>query len=72
MSIPSQRVAKELTKVMLLHCLQMFNRAADVLPRCPKDLPVIIFTVNGKDNQSKDFHVCKQKVSDALHWLVGK
>ena len=49
---------------------QSVQQLADVLPRCPKDLPVIIFTVNGKDNQSKDFHVRKQKVSDALHWLV--
>ena len=49
---------------------QDVQQLADVLPRCPKDVPVIIFTVNGKDNQSKDFHVRKQKVSDALHWLV--
>ena len=49
---------------------QDVQQLADVLPRCPKDLPVIIFTVNGNDNQSKDFHVRKQKVSDALHWLV--
>ena len=43
---------------------------ADVLPHCPADLPVIIFTVNGKDNASRDFVVRKRKVSDALHWLV--
>ena len=49
---------------------QDVQQLADVLPRCPKDLPVIIFTVNGKDNQSKDFYVRKEKVSDALHWLV--
>ena len=44
---------------------QDVQQLADVLPRCRKDLPVIIFTVNGKDNQSKGFHVRKQKVSDA-------
>ena len=49
---------------------QEVQQLADILPRCPKDLPVLIFTVNGKDNKSKDFTVRKQKVSDALHWLV--
>lgn len=47
------------------------QRLADVLPRCPKDLPVIIFTVKGKDNCSKDFIVRRKKVSDAHMWLTG-
>ena len=42
---------------------------ADVLPRCPVDLPVIVFTVNSKDNASRDFRVRRKKVSDALHWF---
>ena len=50
---------------------QDVQQLADVLPRCPKDLPVIIFTVNGKDNCSKDFIVRRNKVSDALNWLTG-
>lgn len=51
---------------------QDVQQLADVLPRCPKDLPVIIFTVNGKDNNcSKDFIVRRNKVSDALNWLTG-
>ena len=50
---------------------QEVQQLADVLPRCPKDLPVIIFTVNGKDNCSKDFIVRRNKVSDALNWLTG-
>ena len=38
-----------------------------------KDLPVIIFTVNGKDNNfSADFVVRRKKVEDALCWLTGK
>ena len=43
---------------------------ADVSPRCSTDLPIIVFTVNGKDNASRDFTVLREKVSDALHWLV--
>lgn len=31
------------------------HQFADILPRCPEDLPVIIFTINGKDNNSSDF-----------------
>lgn len=50
---------------------QDVQQLADVLPRCPKDLPVIIFTVKGKDNCSKDLIVRRKKVSDALMWLTG-
>ena len=49
---------------------QNVQQLADVLPRCPPDLPVIVFTVNGKDNASRDFVVRRKNVSDALHWLV--
>ena len=35
---------------------QDVRQLTDVLPRCPKDLPVIIFTVNGKDN--RPFYSC--------------
>lgn len=50
---------------------QNVQKLADVLPQCPKDLPVIIFTVNGKDNCSKDFVVRCNKISDALNWPTG-
>lgn len=50
---------------------QDVQQLADVLPRCPKDLPVIIFTVNGKDNCFRDFVVRRNNVSDALDWLTG-
>ena len=49
---------------------QDVQQLADILPRLPKDLPVIIFTVNGKNNESKDFQVRRNKVEAALHWLV--
>ena len=49
---------------------QDVQQLADILPRLPKDLPVIIFTVNGKNNESKDFQVRRYKVEAALHWLV--
>jgi len=48
------------------------QQLADILPRCPKDLPVIIFTINGKDNSSSDFVVRRKKVEDALNWLTGE
>ena len=50
---------------------QDVQQLADVLPRRPKDLPVIIFTVNGKVNCSKDFIVRRNKISNALNWLTG-
>lgn len=50
---------------------QDVQQLADVLPRCPKDLPVIVFTISGKHNNSRDFTVRRKKVSDALYWLTG-
>ena len=44
------------------------QQLADVLPRFPKYLPVIIF---GKDNCSSDFVARRNKV-EALYWLTGK
>ena len=44
---------------------------ADLLPSCPKDLPVIVFTVVGKNNNSKDFVVRREKDTQALFWLTG-
>ena len=51
---------------------QDVQQLANVLPRCPKDLPVLIFTVNGKDNRSSDFVVSRKKVEEALYCLTGK
>ena len=50
---------------------QNVQQLADVLPQYPKDLLVITFTVNGKDNGSKDFVVRHHRISDALNWLTG-
>ena len=50
---------------------QNVQQLADVLPRCAEEIPVIVFTYHGKDNQSKDFTVRRKKVDDALHWLVA-
>ena len=51
---------------------QDVQQLADILPRCSKDLPVIIFTINGKDNRSSDFVVRHKKVAEALYWLTGE
>ena len=50
---------------------QGVQQLADVLPRCPQELPVIVFTIAGKDNKSPDFLVRRQKVAVALYWLTG-
>ena len=34
---------------------QDVQQLGDILPRCPDDLPVIVFTVNRKGTCSKDF-----------------
>ena len=45
---------------------------ADVLPRYPSDIPVIVFKFDGKDNRSKELRVRRQKVINFLRWLTGK
>ena len=50
---------------------QDVQQLADVLLRCPQELPVIVFTIAGKDNKSRDFLVRRQKVAVALYWLTG-
>ena len=55
------------------HCInqpQNVTELATSLPRYPKDLAVIIVKVKGKDNTFKDVTVRKQKVHDALVWLI--
>lgn len=49
---------------------QDVQQLADILPRFPKDLPVIVFIISGKNNDSKDF-IVRKKVDDALYWLTG-
>ena len=47
------------------------QKVADILPREPKDIPILIFKLNGKKNNSKELKVRRQKVLDALSWLTG-
>ena len=56
------------------HCInfpQEVQQLFYTLPRQPKELPVIIVTVDGKNDMSKDLIVHREKVSYALHWLVS-
>ncbi len=55
------------------HCVnlpQNVKELATSLPRYPKDLAVIIIKVKGRNNTFKDVTVRRQKVHDALLWLV--
>ena len=61
---------KKAYKGLVITLPQDVQQLADILPRCPAELPVIVFTINGQDNESRDFQVRKQKVSDAVHWLI--
>ena len=40
---------------------QNVQQLADVLPRCAEEIPVIVFTNHGKDNQSKRLYSSKEK-----------
>ena len=56
------------------HCInlpQNVTELATSLPRYPKDLAVIIVKVKGQDNTFKDVTVRKQKVHNALVWLIN-
>jgi hypothetical protein len=56
------------------HCInlpQNVTELATSLPRYPKDLTVIIVKVKGKDNTFRDVTVRKQKVHNALVWLIN-
>ena len=56
------------------HCInlpQNVTELAHSLPRYPKDLSVIVVKMKGKDNSFKDVTVPRQKVADALHWLIS-
>ena len=56
------------------HCInlpQNVTELAHSLPRYPKDLSVIVVKMKGKDNSFKDVTVQRQKVADALHWLIS-
>ena len=46
------------------------QQLVDLLPKYPRELPVIVVSVIGKDNTFKDLTVRREKVSCALHCLV--
>ncbi|XP_066914869.1 uncharacterized protein [Clytia hemisphaerica] len=48
------------------------QKIADVLPREPSDIPIMIFKINGKNNTSKELVVRREKILQALLWLTGK
>ena len=55
------------------HCInlpQNVKELATSLPRYPKELSVIIVKVKGKNDTFKDVTVRKQKVHEALLWLI--
>jgi hypothetical protein len=56
------------------HCINLAQNVTELavsLPRYPKDLAIIIVKVKGKDNTFKDVRVRKQKVLNALVWLIN-
>ena len=56
------------------HCVnlpQHVEELATVLPRYPRDLSIIVIKMKGKDNTFKDIKVRRQKVHNALSWLVN-
>ena len=61
---------KKPTEVIAINFPQDIQELANILPRYPKELPIIVITVTGKDNNYKDLIVRKEKISMALHWLV--
>ncbi|CAB4008889.1 Hypothetical predicted protein [Paramuricea clavata] len=56
------------------HCIKLPQNVTELatsLPRYAKDLAVIIFKVKGKDNMFREVTVRKQKVHNALVWLIS-
>ena len=56
------------------HCInlsQHVEEQAVSLQRYPKDLSVIVVKMKGKDNKFKDVSVRRQKIADALLWLIN-
>ena len=56
------------------HCINLTQRVSELaqsLPRCPSTVPVIVVTMKGKGHVMKDVTVRKQKVEQALQWLIN-
>ena len=55
------------------HCINLpqdIKELASSLPRYPKDIALIVMKVKGRNNTFKDLKVRKEKVQNALKWLV--
>ena len=61
---------KGVTQVIFINLPQNVNELATSLPRYPKELTVIVVKVKGKDNTFKDVTVRREKVHNALLWLL--
>ena len=46
-----------------------FQHIADVLPQSPENIPIIAFTIKGRNEFEKEFKVRRQVVVDSLLWL---
>ena len=46
------------------------QHVANVLPHCTKDIPIVAFTIKGKNDFEKEFKVRREKVLNALLWLI--
>ncbi|CAB3990258.1 Hypothetical predicted protein, partial [Paramuricea clavata] len=56
------------------HCINLPQNVKELamsLPRYPKDLAVIIVKAKGRENTFRDVTVRKQKVDNALVWLIN-
>ena len=56
------------------HCInlpQKITELAQSLPHYPRELPLIVVTMKGKDNTLKDVTVRKTRVEAALKWLCS-
>ena len=55
------------------HCINMVQKITELahtLPKYPKDIPLILVTMKGKNNTFKNVLVRKAKVEQALFWLL--
>jgi len=55
------------------HCINLpqdIKELASALPRYPKDIAVVVVKVKGRNNTFKDVTVRKEKVQNALLWLI--
>ena len=64
------RGGQKIRKGHVITLPQNVQQLVDVLPRCPKGLPIIVFRIDGKSNESPDFIVCRQKVYEVLELLI--